>query len=190
MADTATELDSPARGPQRPPAGGGHVRRGAAADPRRRRLGQDPRADPPDRLPGRDRRRQAERDPRDHVHEQGGGGDARPGRAARRPARARDVGDDVPLRLRADAARPRRQARVHAPVHDLRPGRLAAADQALPGRARDRPQAVHARRRSTTRSPTPRTSSATPTRTRRWSGRSSSRPSPTSTAPTSASCTG
>jgi DNA helicase-2/ATP-dependent DNA helicase PcrA len=38
--------------------------------------------------------------------------------------------------------------------------------------------------------PTPRTSCATPTPTHRWSARSSSRRSPTSTAPTSASCTG
>ncbi len=135
---------NPPRRPQRPPARGGHLRRGAAADPRRRRVGQDPGADPPDRVPGRDRRGQAERDPRDHVHEQGGGGDARPRRAAGRPPGAGDVGDDVPRRVRADAACPRRQARVHAPVHDLRPGGLAAADQALSRRARDRPQAVHA----------------------------------------------
>ena len=46
--------------------------------------------------------------------------------------------------LRAEAP----AARLHAPVHDLRPGRLAPADQALPRRARDRPQALHARPRS------------------------------------------
>ena len=51
-----------------------------------------------------------------------------------------DVGDDVPLRLRADAARRGAAARLHAPVHDLRHGRLTAADQALPRRARDRPK--------------------------------------------------
>ena len=53
---------------------------------------------------------QAERDPRDHVHQQGGRGDARPRRAARRPPRARDVGDDLPRRLRPDAARRGRRA--------------------------------------------------------------------------------
>ena len=42
--------------------------------------------------------------------------------------------------LRAEA----HAARLHAPVHDLRPGRLAAAGQALPRRARRRPQALHA----------------------------------------------
>ena len=44
--------------------------------------------------------------------------------------------------LRAEAA----AAGLHAPVHDLRPGRLAPAGQALPRRARGRPQALHARR--------------------------------------------
>ena len=43
---------------------------------------------------------------------------------------------------------------------------------------------------SRTRSPTRRTSFATPTATATWSARSSSRPSPTSTGCTSASCTG
>ena len=35
-------------------------------------------------------------------------------------AHAGDVGDDLPLRLRADAARRGPPARLHAPVHDLR----------------------------------------------------------------------
>ena len=59
---------------------------------------------------------------------------------------ARDVGDDVPRRLRADAARRGAAAGLHAPVHDLRPGRRAPAGQALPRRARRRHQALHARR--------------------------------------------
>ena len=42
--------------------------------------------------------------------------------------------------LRAEAA----AARLHAPVHDLRPGRRAAAGQALGRRRRRRPQALHA----------------------------------------------
>ena len=51
-------------------------------------------------------------------------------------AHPRDVGDDLPRRLRADAARRGAAARLHAPVHDLRRGRLAPAGQALPRRAR------------------------------------------------------
>ena len=131
----------------------------------------------------------AERDPGDHVHEQGGGGDARPRRAARRPPGARDVGDDVPRGVRPDAARPCRQARLHAPVHDLRPGRLTAADQALPRRARHRPQAIHPggdRRADLLRQEPAR---GRRRRTARRSGRSSSRRSPMCTASTSASCT-
>ena len=135
-----------ARRAQPAPARGRHARRGAAADPRRRGLGQDARAHAPDRVPRAHRAGARERDPRDHVHEQGRAGDARARRAAARPAHARDVGHDVPRRLRADPARRRRPARLHAPVHDLRPGRRAPAGQALPRRARRRPQALHARR--------------------------------------------
>ena len=83
------------------------------------------------------------RDPRDHVHQQGRAGDARARRAARRPRDPRDVGHDLPLRLRADAARRRPPARLHAPVHDLRLGRPAAADQEVPRRPRHRPEALH-----------------------------------------------
>ena len=53
----------------------------------RRRLGQDPGPDPPDRLPARHRRRPAGGDPRDHLHQQGGGGDARAGRRSWSAAR-------------------------------------------------------------------------------------------------------
>ena len=48
---------------------------------RRRRLREDARAHAPHRAPARRGRRQAARDPRDHVHEQGGRGDARARRA-------------------------------------------------------------------------------------------------------------
>ena len=41
------------------------------------------------------------------------------------------VAADLPLRLRAHPARRGAAPRLHAPVHDLRPGRRAAADQAL-----------------------------------------------------------
>ena len=69
--------------------------------------------------------------------------DARARRAARRPRRPRDVGDDLPLGLRPHAPRRRPPPRLHAPVHDLRRGRPAAPDQALPRRARHRRQALH-----------------------------------------------
>ena len=93
---------------------------------------------------------------------------------------AAHVGHDVPRRLRAHPARRGAAARLHAPVHDLRPGRLAAAGQALHRRARRRPQALHARGGRSTRSPTRRTSCATPRPTASSSARTSSRRSPTS----------
>ena len=64
----------------------------------------------------------------------------RPGR----PLGAGDVGDDLPLRLRADAARRRRAARLLAQLHDLRRVRLAADAEALHERARRRPEALPA----------------------------------------------
>ena len=117
--------------------------RRAAAHPGGRGVGQDARAHAPDRVPAAHGPGPRGRDPRDHVHEQGRAGDARAGGAARRPRHAGDVGDDVPLRLRPHAARRRAPARLHAPVHDLRLGRPAAADQEVPGRPRHRPQALH-----------------------------------------------
>ena len=133
-----------AGGTESAPARGGRTRRRAAAGPRRRRLGQDPRPHPPDRLPARHRRRPAGGDPRDHLHQQSRGGDARAGRAADRPLGAGDVGDDLPLVLRADAAGRRRAARLLEGLHDLRPGRLAADAETLPDAARGRPETVPA----------------------------------------------
>ena len=141
--EASEELQTLLDGAQRAPAGRRHLWRRTAADPGRRRIRQDARPDAPDRLPGRDRRGAAKRDPRDHVHQQGGRRDAGAGRAAGRQTRPRDVGDDLPCGLRANAPRPRRPARLHPPVHDLRPGRLAPAGQALPRGERRRPQAVH-----------------------------------------------
>ena len=97
-----------------------------------------------------------------------------------------DVGDDLPQRLRADPARRGAAARLHAPVHDLRPGRQPAARQAVPRRARRSTPSASRPRRSSTRSPRPRTSCATPPPTASWSARTSSRRSPTSTSSTSA----
>ena len=112
----------------------------------------------------------------------------RTGRAAGGPSGARDVDDDLPLGLRPDAAGARRAARLHAAVHDLRPGRPAAADQALPRRARGSTPSASRRRRST---PDLRRQEPAQRRRRvraRWSAPSSTRRSPTSTRATSASC--
>ena len=98
---------------------------------------------PQDRLPDLHRSGPGERDPGDHVHQQGRQGDARARRAAARLEHARDVADDLPRRVRADPARGGRAPRLHAPVHDLRPGRRAPAGQALGRGARHRSQALH-----------------------------------------------
>ena len=186
---TPVATESLARGSQRAPAPGRPARRGPAADPGRRRLGQDARADPPHRAPGRHRAGRPGRDPRDHVHQQGRAGDARARRAAGRPPGARDVGDDLPLGLRAHAAQRRGAARLHARLHDLRRAGLAAPGQELRRGARRRPQALRAARDPRGRSPTPRTRCSTPRPTgSRWAA-SSSRPRPTSTTSTSSACT-
>ena len=178
-----------AGGSQPAPARRRRARRGAAADPRRRRLGQDARAHPPHRLPDAHRAGARRRDPRDHVHQQGRAGDARARRAARRPRHARDVGDDLPLRLRADAARRRPPARLHAPVHDLRRGRPAPPDQELPRRPRHRRQALHPARDAVPDLRREEQAPLAPRTTASSSAPTSSRPSPTSTSSTSASST-
>ncbi len=101
-----------------------------------RRLGKDAGPDASRRLARADRPRPGERDPGDHVHEQGRAGDARPRRDPARPLDARDVGPDLPQRVRADPALGGRAPGIHAAVHDLRRGRQPAARQAVPGRAR------------------------------------------------------
>ena len=100
--------DSLLEGLNAPPARGRRARRGAAPDPRGGRLRQDPGAHPPDRAPRRHGPGSPRRDPRDHLHEQGRPGDARARRGAGRQPGPRDVGDDLPLGLRAHAARRRR----------------------------------------------------------------------------------
>ena len=156
--DTAVErrqcprgrADRARRGPRRappsraeqPPARGRAPRRRTAAGDCRGRLGQDPGADPPHRLPAGDRRRPAGRDPRDHLHQQGGERDARTGRAAGRALGTGDVGDDLPLGLRPDAARRGRAARLFAWLLDLRRVGLAANAEAVPRGAGRRPEAL------------------------------------------------
>ncbi len=116
--------------------------------PRHRGSGfrQDARPHAPHRAPARRCRRQAARDPRDHVHEQGGGGDARARHRPRRPAGARGLGDDLPLGVWADPAPRGGAARLPLELHDLRLGRPGATREALPRGARARPEALHAAR--------------------------------------------
>ena len=134
------------RRPEPRPAGGRADHRGPAARDRRRRLGEDARAHLSRRAPPRRLRREAERDPRDHLHEQGGGGDEGARRADARPDRAGDLDHDVPLRVRPHAAQRGRAARLPLELHDLRPGRPGAPRQGVPRGARARPEAVRAAR--------------------------------------------
>ena len=92
------------RRPERGPARGRSRDRGAAPRRRRRRLREDARPHLSRRAPHPRVRREAERDPRDHVHEQGGGGDARAPRADARQHGARDLDPHLPRRVRPDAA--------------------------------------------------------------------------------------
>ena len=119
----------------------------APARGRRRRVGQDQGPHPAhrlDRLPAQGTPRL---DPRDHLHQQGGGRDEGAGRGAGRPPRAVDVGQHLPLRLRAHPAQGDRQARLQVQLHDLRRRRLQAADDDGDQRPRPRPASLPGRRR-------------------------------------------
>ena len=118
----------PARGAQPGAARGRHPRRRAAADRRRRRVGQDPGAHPPHRPPHPQRGRVAVRDPGHHVHQQGRRRDEAAGGRARRAGRPEDVGVDVPLGLRAHPAarRARRSASRRRSRSTTRPTRCAS----------------------------------------------------------------
>ena len=113
---------------------GGHNHRGAAADPCRCGLGQDPRRRPPDRVPHRRQGRPAAPDPRGHVHQ--------PRRRRAPRADPHLIGEHgqgrrgrhVPRAVRASPPTRRRGHRARPPVRDLRHGRPAAADEADPGR--------------------------------------------------------
>ena len=87
-------------------------------------------------------RRAARRDPRHHVHQQGRRRDEGAGRRAGRPAGPGDVGVHLPLDVRADPARRGEDARAEVDILDLRPGRLAAADDDGLPRPRPGPQAL------------------------------------------------
>ena len=89
------------------------------------------------------RRRPAERDPRDHVHEQGRRGDALADRGRGRPARPGDLDPHLPRRLRPHPPPRGRAARLPLELHDLRPGRPDPARPLVPRGARARPEALH-----------------------------------------------
>ena len=127
---------------------GGHPRGFGPARRRRRGLGQDPGAHPPDRLAAVPARRAPGLDPGDHVHQQGRRRDARAGRGARRRPRQDHVGLDVPLLVRAHPAPRDHAARLRLELLDLRRRRLAAADDAGVPRPRPRPEALHPARRA------------------------------------------
>ena len=185
-AAPAADPRGAARGSQRAPARGRRPRGLAAARRRRRRLGQDPGAHPPDRLADLRAQRPPRLDPRDHLHQQGRRRDARAGHRAGRRPRQDHVGQHLPLGLRAHPAQGDRQVRLQVELHDLRRGRLQAADDAGLPRPRPRREALTRRARSSTGSATPRTSSRTtrtPPRTPRTARR---RPTPRRTPSTSA----
>ena len=123
--------------------------------------GQDPGADPPDRLADLRAQRPPRLDPGDHLHQQGRRRDARARRGAGRSPGPDHVGLDLPLGLRADPAQGDRPFRLQVVVLDLRRRRLQAADDAGLQGARPRPEALSRRARCSTGSPTRRTSWST-----------------------------
>ena len=129
------------------PAGGRPAHGRAAARDRRRRLRQDARAHPPGRPPDLRDRREAERDPRDHVHEQGRRRDARAADGDARPDGARDLDPHLPRRLRPHAPQRGRAAGLQVELHDLRQRRPGAARQAGAGGAGEGPEALRPARR-------------------------------------------
>ncbi len=86
--------------------------------------------------------RVAVRDPRDHVHEQGRGRDARPRRAAARTGRPPHVGLDLPRRLLSHPAPGGVAARLPVELHDLRPGRRHPSHRLGAPRPQPRSEAV------------------------------------------------
>ena len=90
------------------------------------------------------RGRAARPGPGDHLHQQGRRRDARAGRRAGRAAGQGDVGDDLPLGVRADPAPRGRQGRAQVDLLDLRRRRQPAADGDGDARPRPRPQALPA----------------------------------------------
>ena len=116
---TSASASRPARElPQRPerrPARGGDDDRGAAARARRRRLRQDARPHLPHRPPARRRRRRSRtRSSRSPSRTRPPARCASASRTLVGPPRARDLGHDLPRRLRPHPAPRGRAARLHA----------------------------------------------------------------------------
>ena len=134
-----------ARRAQRAPARGRRPRGRAAARRRRRRLGQDPGADPPDRLADLRAQRPPRLDPGDHLHQQGRRRDARAGRGAGRPPGPDHVGlaRSTPPACGSCARRSTRFG-YKSTLLDLRRRRLQAADDAGLPRPRPRREALPA----------------------------------------------
>ena len=137
----------PPRRARRPPEPRPARRRGARRRPvaggRRGRFGQDAGAHPPHRPPHLRARRQPLRHPRHHLHQQGRRRDAPAGRGPGGPGGPQDVGEHVPLRVRAHPAARRRPARLPLELQHLRPGRRPAAHRLRHPRPGPRPQEVH-----------------------------------------------
>ena len=109
--------------------------------------GQDARAHAPRRAPDLRDRRQAERDPRDHLHEQGRRRDARAADGDARPDGAGDLDPHLPRRLRPHAPPRGGAARLQVELHDLRQRRPGAARQAGAGGAGEGSEALRPARR-------------------------------------------
>ena len=86
--------------------------------------------------------RAAARDPRRHLHQQGGARNARAGRAADRRRRRPALAGHVPFDRRQDAAPPRRARRPEAELHHPRHRRSVASAQADPAGREHRRQAL------------------------------------------------
>ena len=111
-------------------AGGGDARR-AGAGAGRRRHRQDPGADHAHRPHPRHRPGAAGRNPRRHLHQQGGARDeAARRRDGRRRGRGHAVARHLPLDRREDPAPPRRAGGAQARLHHPRRRRPDPADQA------------------------------------------------------------
>ena len=107
------------------------------------------------------------RNPRRHLHQQGGARNARARRRADRRRRGPAVDGHVPFDRRQDAAPPRRARRPQAELHHSRHRRSAAPAQADPAGREYRREALAARALWRARSTTGRTAASTPRMCRR-----------------------
>ena len=110
------------------------------------------------RAPDQRVRRQAERDPRDHVHEQGRGEMRERLEDLLGGDRARDLDPHLPRRLRPDPPPRGAAARLPIELHDLRPGRPDPARRRRASRSSSATRSASSRAASTRRSRPRRTS--------------------------------